>query len=410
MEVAELFVKLGVRGADQAKKAVGGVKQGLVDVGNTSLTAKAAVIGVVYALERMTAAAGQHGSDLANFTRLTGASSQELQKWQIAATGVGIASEEMTASAQGVLGVMAQMQAGGAPPAGWEMFKQAVDFDPSRANDLFYFMDKLREFGKLTAAQPALGNKLMNSFGLTQGFIAASRNAKFDPSKTPLGLLLQPGTLSGLEAVTAQWATFWAQLSNTRDQNVSAFGPGVIKELSQALKLFRSLEKSVEGLVKTFPELGTIGKAALLPILGLLIWAGGPITALSAAVTGLIFLMGEWEKHKENDKNSLFGDSKTGFWDKLEKNVNEPNKNLGGKSIGDEMFDGKAEQALFRWLEKPNLSNIQFAHPPQHKVVNNTTHVHAQFDSAEEVRRLVDDRNDKQAETTFFAAPFALQK
>jgi len=165
MTIAELFVNLGVKGADSAGKALGGVKGGLGEVKSMSLEAKAALVGVIYGLERMMSNSAQLGTSLTNFNALTGISAQQLQQWQYAARQAGVAGEEMTGSMKAVQSTMANMLMGKGAPEGMAMLANKVGFDPARARDTAYVLGQLQKFAQ--SVPQDVGNAMIKSFGVS---------------------------------------------------------------------------------------------------------------------------------------------------------------------------------------------------------------------------------------------------
>lgn len=119
MNIAELVLNLGVKGSDKTAAALGSMQKGLKDTSSMALETKVALAGAVYALERLFAASGQRGTDLANFNTLTGVSVQRLQQYQYAARQVGASNEEMEGTFKGLQAQMTEQLTGGHGPAGF---------------------------------------------------------------------------------------------------------------------------------------------------------------------------------------------------------------------------------------------------------------------------------------------------
>ena len=94
MNIGELFVNIGIKGTEKTIQALGNVKSGLGAVASTSLEVKAAIIGAIYALERLISTSADMGMSLANFKILFGNSTKELQQFQNAGREVGLTFEE----------------------------------------------------------------------------------------------------------------------------------------------------------------------------------------------------------------------------------------------------------------------------------------------------------------------------
>jgi hypothetical protein len=178
MNIGEFFVLLGVKGADQSAKAVGSVTSQVKDLGSQSLAAKAALVGVVYGLERMMSQSATAGMSLLQFSKYTGLSTQTLQEYQYAGRQFGIETEEMTSSLKGLQSVVANMQAGMGAPAGLQYIGELLgDLDEEKikdsANGVFYLFQKLQEASQ--KGNTAFMNEQLRSLVGNEKIIAGMR-------------------------------------------------------------------------------------------------------------------------------------------------------------------------------------------------------------------------------------------
>lgn len=314
MTIAELFVKIGVKGAGDTGKALGGVKNALKSIADTSLEAKAALLAVVYGMEQLMTQSARRGMDLQKFADLTGLSTERLQRWQYAARQSGVDGEDMAASIKGVQGAMADMLTGKGAPAGMGIFAKAVGFDPAKARDTFYVMDKLREFAR--QAPPDIGNSVLRSFGLSDDTIQFMRKSKIELDKIRPTNVYSSSEIERLSKIHVAWENLWNTLKYFMGHGVANFGMPVVKELASAMDLVMKFTTAIETLIRRFPVLGDVGKVALMALAGAMIIMGGPLTALSAAITGIIFILGELNKDIEGQESVLdkpmFGTEKKG--------------------------------------------------------------------------------------------------
>lgn len=118
MNVAELFVNLGIKGADKTVGALTDVKKGLNETKSMAWETKAALVAAMYALEKMFAASGKQGTSLTNLNTLLDVSTKTLQEYQYAGQQVGATAEEVAASLKGIKDAMAEISAGGSAPRG----------------------------------------------------------------------------------------------------------------------------------------------------------------------------------------------------------------------------------------------------------------------------------------------------
>lgn len=117
MQVAELFITLGIKGSDKTIQAFAQVEKGIKDTAGMAIEAKAALLGAGYALEQFFAKSGAQGTSLSNFNALIGEGTQILQKYQYAAKGVGVSNEEMESTFKSMSQIAAKQRLGIATPS-----------------------------------------------------------------------------------------------------------------------------------------------------------------------------------------------------------------------------------------------------------------------------------------------------
>jgi hypothetical protein len=271
MNVAELFVNLGIKGSEKTVGALSDVKKGLGGIKDTSLEAKAAIVGAMYGLERMMAISGAAGTNLTNFSALTGLSARSLQQWQFAARQAGVSNDELTGSLKGVQNSMANMLLGKGAPEGIALLSKAVGgIDPKRYRDTFYMMTKLQEgIQKMT---PEMGAMVGKSFGLSEGVIAGMRRNVFTPD-----MLAKAPTYSDKEIASLDKSNIaWSNLANTIQMAFGRFNakhgqelvgditklvPHVVHlaeaftKLAETVHLFQGITKVFDGWILIFDKL-----------------------------------------------------------------------------------------------------------------------------------------------------------
>lgn len=311
INIAELFVSLGIKGDGEAQKALSNVKSGLGEVQSSGLAAKAALLAVIYGLERLTGSAGIRGSALTNFALYTGQSSKELQKFEWAARRSGVASEELDENLKSVQKVMNQMAFDKIAPKGISVLAGEVGWDMSKTSDPFYVMKKVQEYvqkeWKNHPERSAFVNGVAESMGVSPNMVAGFRSGKFEPEKTPGEAILNDREIGQLTKVNRQWMEFWNTLQLFGQHQVAIFGPDVLKRLNDALSVVKELTTAFSKLGKSDKMLSGLG-LAFTAIGASILALGAPLTALSSAILGIIYLMSEWRKHERGEKSDIFGD------------------------------------------------------------------------------------------------------
>lgn len=257
MKIAELFVNLGVKGGDQAGKALTGVKTGLEGVKSMGLETKAMIAAVVYGLERMMSQSAQTGTDLKNFTTLTGMSAQNLQQWQYAARQAGVSGEELTGSLKAVQNSMTNMLLGKGAPEGMAMLANKVGFDPKRARDTMYVMQQLQKFAQQVPAD--IGNNMLKSFGVSDGTIAAMRRNMFTDKNFKKAPTYSDKEVNTLNKVDVAWANLGQKIQMAMGHLTAKNGLKIVEDISkmsgEVFKLIDALTKLADKL-KVFELLG----------------------------------------------------------------------------------------------------------------------------------------------------------
>lgn len=289
MTAGELFVKLGIKGSEKTIQALTGVTKGMGEISSMSLEAKAAILGVVYTMERLMASSAQTGTNLVNFGQYTGLSIKQLQQWQYAARQAGVSSEELTGSVKTVQNAMTNMLLGKGAPSGMAMVAKTVGFDVKRARDTFYVLQQLQKFAQRVS--PDVGNAMLNSFGLSEGTIAAMRRNAFRPE-----IMNRAPTFGDREA--GQLDKVNVAMSNLGTQIQMAFGHFTAKHGIQFVNDLTKVTTEVIKLAEAFIKLAETIK--------LMQWVGkifeGWAMIFGGITTGVNSISGAFSDTKKRDK------------------------------------------------------------------------------------------------------------
>lgn len=292
MRVAELFVSLGIKGADKTAGALSGIRTRMKDLTSTSLEAKAGIIGMMYGLERLMSSSAQVGTGLTQFEVLTGKSADQLQRWQYLALKSGESADEMTSSIQSVQNAMTKMVLGQGAPSGMTALSNVVGFDPAKARDTFYVMDKLREYARATKDIPDVGNEILKSFGISDHTIEALRTSNVDLNKIPAGHAYSDAQRKRLNDVNIGWSLLGDKIEHSFGKMNAKFGPQLIGDISR-------LADQVLRMVDAFTEL-----AEKLKVIQLIGESFKGWTEIFSSVTDVI---NQFEGKKTNKEHILPG-------------------------------------------------------------------------------------------------------
>lgn len=329
MTIADLFVDIGVKGDADSVKGLSNVQDKLKDTYSTGLAAKAAIIGVVYGLQKMTMGAADVGHQLSNFHDITGLSVKTLEQYADAALQVGVSFESVESGVKGIQNAITQMKVTGQIPQLLSFMGMAgVNLESSKVdeNNPFYLIQKLQEAsGKMN---PAIFRQMIGTLGIGEDLIPAFRRNAFNPTAIANARTHSGGDINNLNAIDIAWKNLHRDFNLFRDDMVAKNGLPIVKDLGEALRAIIGLRKELSSLSKELPtfsdglKTGLIGLAAYF----------NPITA---AIVSTIYLLSQYQKMKEG-KESIFGEK-----GKLPELLNKPKEFLDWFTSGKMLEDVK---------------------------------------------------------------------
>jgi hypothetical protein len=259
VKIAELFVNLGLKGKDSVASGLKSVKGGLGETKSMALETKAAILAVVYGLEKMMSQSAQAGTGLSQFTALTNIAAGDLQRWQYAMRQTGGSAEELTGNLKAVQNTMTNMLLGKGAPEGMAMLANKVGFDPKRARDTLYVMSKLQEFVQKVPSD--VGNQMAKSFGISEGTIAAMRKNAFRPEVFAKAPTYSDKEVSTLNKVDVAWGNLGQKIQMAFGHMTAKDGLKIVNEISkittEVFKLADALLKLADK-IKIFEKIGMV--------------------------------------------------------------------------------------------------------------------------------------------------------
>lgn len=302
MTIAELFLNIGITGAQGVGRALGGIKGALGEVATSSLEAKAAVIGAVYGFEKITGFASQAGMELFKFNTITGLSTEELQRWQYAAMHFDVTGEEVAGTLKGIQSSMTNLKLTGNGPSGLGLLASSVGFDTRKMDDTYYVLGQIQKFVK--TAPVSLGNEVAKSFGLSENFIQMLRLANIEKDKIRKTDIITPQQINQLVDVNKKWKDFWFNLKTT--------GVKLVADNPEAVNFaFKEMGDGLEALGDAFGEFKSFAKdnKEIATGIGLIAVAlaafMSPAIAAAAIITELVAGFGELKKLSNGEE--MFG-------------------------------------------------------------------------------------------------------
>lgn len=261
MKIGDLFLDLGIQGADKSQKNLVNISNGMEGIRLKTLAVNAAIIGMIYGIERSMQNSAEMGAALGKFSSLTGLSTDALQRWQYIARQANVSTEEVTSSVVGLQDVMGDMLLGKGQPEGIHEVARVVGLDRRRLDDTFYILGQLRKYLQ-SEKNVTLANKVAKSFGLTGEMIQFMRTSMLKLNQVPQNEMFSPAQVVKLKEINALWKNFHHHIQIAFGGLTAEYGKRFVKDLTsttdallEMVKAFARLSESahlVEGIGMVF--------------------------------------------------------------------------------------------------------------------------------------------------------------
>lgn len=321
--IAELFVQLGIKGADKTVVSINAVSSSIKETAAVSLEAKAAILGTMYALEQFFAKSGAAGTALQNFNTLTGISTQKLQEYQYAARQMGVSNDETTSTFKNLQSAMEKQLLGVSRVSTWSQLSAKLGgtlgvADVNKfAKDPALLMQKLQEYARIEQ-DVAKRNETLRGFGISDNMIAALSKGAFNQDAFAKAPKYSDREIGSLNAANIAWSN----LSNTIEMAIghlnAAHGQQLVKDfqilvnigLKFADVLLKVAERThfFEGLQAGFNFVIAAAKDVIDPIENIALAvskAGGEFSSLSSKSTVLTSLSSIFKSLEDAAKTTL---------------------------------------------------------------------------------------------------------
>ncbi len=275
MNIAELFVSLGIKSTDKTVRELSNVTKGLGEAKSMSIEAKAGILAVMYGLEQMMAQSGRVGTSLTNFGALTGVNTKELQQWEYALKMAGGTAAEMDETVKNIQKSMAAVDLNKGLPEGLQLLSQAVKaaggmngdkmgIDFSKKDDPFYMLRAYEKGMKQLGDSPrakAVGNYLMSTVHVGENVVAGMRRNKFDQKILDKAPYYTDKQLGGLDRGHMAWVKIGDQIERAFGKFTAEKGEGLVKNLVPLVDKVLALANALVTLSEKVHVFEMIGKA-----------------------------------------------------------------------------------------------------------------------------------------------------
>lgn len=277
MKIAELFVALGfdIKGDDTLHK----VERNLAKAEGAAVTLLAGVASLNLAFYAMISSAAEAAVSLQKFESSTGLSSEELQRWQLAAKKAGIEGDEMVKTLTALQTAQKNVMLGQGDFSPFQFFGLSVSQDP------FAQLKTLHE--KFQTMDPAFARIMAGRLGISENLFQWLRRDNLELDQFNQKLLLTTAQQKNLWNLNKAWQDVLFTLSAIKNKLSEAFAEPLAAAL-RILKQFLLLAADFIEWLNGTSVAANITKTALLFIvaaLGLLL-AG--LSALSVALGAVL--------------------------------------------------------------------------------------------------------------------------
>jgi hypothetical protein len=269
--VGEMFVQLGVRGSEKTISAIEQSRKGILGLKDMSFEAKAAIVGLFYALERAFSATGQQGVSLTNTGMILDMNKQKLQQYEYALRQVGGTADEMDqtfislrdsisnmifgkGAPERLLAVMSQLRAAGIDVKNQEQLEWAKH--PEQ------LIQRLQQYAQMKNIPAFEKGPFLKSFGLSNTMIAALEKGVFNPAVFAKASVYTDDIIKKLNDSAIAWSNVGASFKKAFGEITAEFGKpladdfqklvGPTKDLARAIVMLSEKLHLLEGVSKAF--------------------------------------------------------------------------------------------------------------------------------------------------------------
>jgi hypothetical protein len=264
VKIGDLFLDIGIQGAEKTMGSLTGVQKGLKETASMSLEAKAALVGVFYALERVFAQSGQRGTDLTNFNTLLGGGTQTIQRYMYAAQQVGVANKSVESSFKSLSATMTKTLMGEGAPKGLAQVARLTGGFSREDVDRFarqpeLLLQRLSEYAKREKSIP-LRNEVLKSFGLGDDMIAAVSKDAFNPQALAKAPTYNENEVASLNKSNIAWSNLGTTMEMAFGRFNAAHGGQLVQDLTKITGKVITLAEAFTKLAETGHLFEWIGK------------------------------------------------------------------------------------------------------------------------------------------------------
>lgn len=256
-QIGELFFTLGVQGGDKTLQTLAGMQKGISNVASTSLAAKAAIVGVIYAFGSLLGASGQFGQNVSTMSSVLGISTKQLQQFEQAGIKAGVSIQDMDATINSSFSKMKSSSISGVLPDMWNFLNQTVGIDKERwlnpETHLQEIFGSLQRLSKRTDITPAIKQAVSENFGISNySILQGIERGKFAPDVIARQPFKSEGAIEQLNQVAAKLKQVKNEITSTFDNWSSEHGVQILEDFHKIEIAFLGMVTQLDKLLTKF--------------------------------------------------------------------------------------------------------------------------------------------------------------
>ena len=241
MQIADLFARIGIKADDaQVKRFDRGLKN--LRVGMTAATVVAG--GVSLAIKKITTDAMAGAVAFKQFETETGASAQELQKWQAVAEQTNQSAESVTSAIKALAAHQEKIKLGQGNISGFQL----LGIDPQ--SDPFVILEKLRD--ETNGLSNAMKKNILSTMGVGAGMLQTlSLTEKEFDAMASRAFIISPGAIETLNRTKSSVDLAGRAIKYIKTQIAVGLSPQITKLTKQFTTFIKVNER---GIIKGFQQ------------------------------------------------------------------------------------------------------------------------------------------------------------
>ena len=241
MTVVDLFARIGLK-TDEGKAKSFNKQMKAVKIGMVAAATAATVFAL--AIKKITSEAFDASAAFAQFESETGASAQELQKWQAVANETNNSAEAVASSIKNIVANQEKIKLGQGDISGFQM----LGIDPNQ--DPFQILEELRT--KTAGLSAGMKKNILSQMGVSNELIQVLElsNEQFDEMSSR-AFVLPPSAIASMNKARGATQVLSNALKYLKGIIAAELAPTIEKNIKAILKWIKVNEKGIILTIKT---------------------------------------------------------------------------------------------------------------------------------------------------------------